>query len=128
MAERRYPRLEARGGSWEEQSHVQGAVAVRAQEGLEELYIYMYLSIPISQFLPSLLSPAGIYICVSVSALQIRSSIPFLESTYNVLIYNICLMEPRENTRTWSFPPLREFTGPGGWMLEPGAQSHLDSL
>ena len=26
----------ARGGSWEEQPHVQGAVAARAQEGLEE--------------------------------------------------------------------------------------------
>ena len=29
---------EARGGVWEEQPHVQGAVAVRAQEGLEELF------------------------------------------------------------------------------------------
>ena len=28
---------EARGGGQEEQPHVQGAVAVRAQEGLEEL-------------------------------------------------------------------------------------------
>ena len=28
---------DARGGGWEEQPHVQGAVAVRAQEGLEEL-------------------------------------------------------------------------------------------
>ena len=26
------------GGGWEEQPHVQGAVAARAQEGLEELY------------------------------------------------------------------------------------------
>ena len=31
------PKPEARGGSWEDQPHVQGAVAVRAQEGLEEL-------------------------------------------------------------------------------------------
>ena len=28
--------LEARGGSWKEPPHVQGAVATRAQEGLEE--------------------------------------------------------------------------------------------
>ena len=28
---------EARGGGWEEQPHVQGAVAVQAQEGLEDL-------------------------------------------------------------------------------------------
>ena len=28
---------EARDGGWEDQPHVQGAVAVRAQEGLEEL-------------------------------------------------------------------------------------------
>ena len=28
---------EARGGGWEDQPHVQGAVAARAQEGLEEL-------------------------------------------------------------------------------------------
>ena len=31
------PNAEARGGGREEQSHVQGAVAARAQEGLEEL-------------------------------------------------------------------------------------------
>ena len=31
------PYAQARGGSWEEQPHVQGVVAVRAQEGLEEL-------------------------------------------------------------------------------------------
>ena len=37
MAERRYPASEVRGGGQEEQRHVQGAVAVRAQEGLEEL-------------------------------------------------------------------------------------------
>ena len=52
-AERRYPASEVRGGGWEEifqapkpeargggredQPHVQGAVAARAQEGLEEL-------------------------------------------------------------------------------------------
>ena len=28
---------EARGGGWEEQPHIQGAVAAWAQEGLEEL-------------------------------------------------------------------------------------------
>ena len=28
---------EARGGGWEDQAHVQGAVAAWAQEGLEEL-------------------------------------------------------------------------------------------
>ena len=32
-----YPTPEARGGSWKEQPHVQGAVAAWAQEGLEEL-------------------------------------------------------------------------------------------
>ena len=37
-AERSYPTSEARGGSWEEQPHVQGAVAAQAQEGLEELF------------------------------------------------------------------------------------------
>ena len=31
------PKPEARGGGREDQSHVQGAVAARAQEGLEEL-------------------------------------------------------------------------------------------
>ena len=29
---------EVRGGGWEELPHVQGAVAARAQEGLEELF------------------------------------------------------------------------------------------
>ena len=37
MAERSYPTSEVRGGSQEEQPHVQGAVAAWAQEGLEEL-------------------------------------------------------------------------------------------
>ena len=37
MAERSYPMSEARGGCREEQPHVQGAVASRAQEDLEEL-------------------------------------------------------------------------------------------
>ena len=36
-AERIYPTPEARGGGQEELPHVQGAVAVQAQEGLEEL-------------------------------------------------------------------------------------------
>ena len=30
--------LQARGGSWEEQPHVQAVVAAWAQEGLEELF------------------------------------------------------------------------------------------
>ena len=34
---RSYPTPDARGGGWEDQPHVQGAVAARAQEGLEEL-------------------------------------------------------------------------------------------
>ena len=38
MAKRSYPTSEARGSSREEQPHVQGAVAVQAQEGLEELF------------------------------------------------------------------------------------------
>ena len=32
-----HPKPEARGGGQEDQPHVQGAVAVRVQEGLEEL-------------------------------------------------------------------------------------------
>ena len=36
-AERSYPMPEARGGSREKQPHIQGVVAARAQEGLEEL-------------------------------------------------------------------------------------------
>ena len=35
--ERSYPESEARDGGWEEQPHLQGDVAARAQEGLEEL-------------------------------------------------------------------------------------------
>ena len=35
-AERSHPASEFRGGGWEEQLHVQGAVAAWAQEGLEE--------------------------------------------------------------------------------------------
>ena len=37
-ARRSYPMPEARGSGQEEQPHVQGAVAARAQEGLEELF------------------------------------------------------------------------------------------
>ena len=33
-----YPASEVRGGGQEDQPHVQGAVAARAQEGLEELF------------------------------------------------------------------------------------------
>ena len=36
-AGRSYPASEARGGGWEEQPYVQGAMAARVQEGLEEL-------------------------------------------------------------------------------------------
>ena len=35
---RSYPTSEVRGGGQEEQPHVQGAVAVGAQEGLQELF------------------------------------------------------------------------------------------
>ena len=35
---RSYPTPEARGDGWEEQPHLQGVVAVWAQEGLEELF------------------------------------------------------------------------------------------
>ena len=38
MAERSYPTSKVRGSGREEQLHVQGAVAVQAQEGLEELF------------------------------------------------------------------------------------------
>ena len=37
VAGRSYPTPETRGGGQEDQPHVQGAVAARAQEGLEEL-------------------------------------------------------------------------------------------
>ena len=37
MAKRSYPSSEVRGGGWEEKLHVQGTIAARAQEGLEEL-------------------------------------------------------------------------------------------
>ena len=37
VAKRSNPRPKARGGGWEDQPHVQGAVAAQAQEGLEEL-------------------------------------------------------------------------------------------
>ena len=36
-AGRSYPTSEVRGSGWEDQPHVQGAVAARVQEGLEEL-------------------------------------------------------------------------------------------
>ena len=36
-AKRTYPESEIRSGGWEDQPHVQGAMAVRVQEGLEEL-------------------------------------------------------------------------------------------
>ena len=38
MAKRSYPTSEVRGGSREELTRIQGAVAVPAQEGLEELF------------------------------------------------------------------------------------------
>ena len=38
MARRSNPPLEARGGIWEEQPHFQGAVAVQAQEDIEEIF------------------------------------------------------------------------------------------
>ena len=38
VAGRSYPTSEARGSGWEEQPHVQGPVAARAPEGLEELF------------------------------------------------------------------------------------------
>ena len=37
VAERSYPASEARGGGQEDQPHAQGAMAMWAQEGLEEL-------------------------------------------------------------------------------------------
>ena len=37
-AKRSYPTSKVRGSSREEQPHIQGAVAARAQEGLEELF------------------------------------------------------------------------------------------
>ena len=37
LMERSNPMTKARGSGWEDQPHVQGAVAARAQEGLQEL-------------------------------------------------------------------------------------------
>ena len=37
-AVKRYPMPQARGCGWEEQPHLQGAVAAQALEGLEELF------------------------------------------------------------------------------------------
>ena len=37
VAERSYPTSEVRGGSWDEQHHVQGVAAVWAQQSQEEL-------------------------------------------------------------------------------------------
>ena len=37
VIERNYPTSEVRGGGWEEQPLLQGVVAARVQEGLEEL-------------------------------------------------------------------------------------------
>ena len=55
---------------------------------IEYIYMYVCMSISVSQFISPLLFPLGICIflfcvCVSIMALQIRSSIPFfLDSTY----------------------------------------------
>ena len=38
MAERSYPMPEARGRGLEDKPHLQGVVAARAQEGLQELF------------------------------------------------------------------------------------------
>ena len=38
VARRSNPMPEARGGGWEDQPHVQGAMAAGVQEGLEELF------------------------------------------------------------------------------------------
>ena len=38
LLQRSYPTSEVRGGSQEEQPHIQGVVAAQAQEGLEELF------------------------------------------------------------------------------------------
>ena len=56
----------------------------------------VYMSIPVPQFIPhSSLSPLGIhmfilYVCVSISSLQMCSSVPSSRSHTHVLIYNIC--------------------------------------
>ena len=52
------------------------------------VHISVYMSIPVSQFIPPPTSPLGVhmfvlYVCVSTSTLQISSSIPFfLDSTH----------------------------------------------
>ena len=65
------------------------------------IHIIVYMSIPISQFItpppptrrhcfPPLVSTFVLYICVSISALQTGSSVPFSRFHISVLIYDIC--------------------------------------
>ena len=64
------------------------------------IHISVYISIPIAQFIPPPsppppLSPLGVhtfvlYICVSISALQTGSSVPFSRFHIYVLKYDIC--------------------------------------
>ena len=61
------------------------------------IHISVYMSIPISQFIPPP-PPAfppgvhtfGLYICVSISALQTGSSVPYSRFHIYALIYDIC--------------------------------------
>ena len=48
-AEKSYPMPKVRGGGQEEQSHIQGAAAARAQEGQEELLHVQGEEIPLVQ-------------------------------------------------------------------------------
>ena len=66
----------------------------------------VYSSIPISQFFPPLylfpFFPFVLYICVSISPLQIRSSIPFFrEGNGNPLQY-FCLENPADRGVWWA--------------------------
>ena len=64
------------------------------------IHMSVYMSIPISQFItpqppPLPLFPLGVhtfvlYICVSISALQTSSSVPFSRFHIYALIYDIC--------------------------------------
>ena len=64
------------------------------------IHISVYMSIPISQFIPPSSPPTSpptfgvhtfvVYICVSISALQTGSPVPFSRFHIYALIYNIC--------------------------------------
>ena len=69
--------------------------------GICFIHSSVYMSIPISQFILSLfphfpclnVHTFVLYVCVSVSALQISSSLPFCRFHMYALIYNVCFSD-----------------------------------